>query len=256
MLPQVNIIRAKNGDFLSFYEAAGISGVLTVHGVWDEVTILIAKALIDASNKKPIVFDIGANMGTFAIPLSKHIINRNGVLHAFEPQRIVYYQLCGNIFLNRMDNVFAHNIALSTMNSEEEIAILNYKEAWNIGAYSLVPGKDGQEKILSKDKCQFIKLDDFIEESSITLMKIDVEGMELEVINGGISKIINSGYPPILFESNKTDTKANQVFDVLIKLGYQIVKYAEEDCLAQHPLWESEIELSISNGQIAIARKR
>jgi hypothetical protein len=33
MLTQVNIIRAKNGDFISFNEAAGISGVLTSHGV-------------------------------------------------------------------------------------------------------------------------------------------------------------------------------------------------------------------------------
>jgi FkbM family methyltransferase len=256
MLPQVNIIRAKNGDFLSFYERAGISGVLTAHGIWDEATIHIAKALVDASSKKPVIFDVGANMGTFTIPLSHHILSRNGVLHAFEPQRVIYYQLCGNIFLNRVENAFAHKMALSTAVGEQEIDILNYHSAFNIGAYSLVPGKDNQEKNISKEICIFSTLDNILNDLSISLIKIDVEGMEIDVLSGGIERLAANDYPPIIFESNNGDAKAQLVYELLTKLGYCIIKYAEEDCLAQHPKWDSEIALISNGGRLLISKIR
>ena len=55
----------------------------------------------------PLVLDIGANLGAYAIPVAKKIASARGVVYAYEPQRIVYYQLCGNIFLNSLDNVHA-----------------------------------------------------------------------------------------------------------------------------------------------------
>jgi FkbM family methyltransferase len=171
MLPQVNIIRANNGDFLSFFERSGISAVLTAHGVWDELTVMIAKALVNISTSTPLILDIGANMGTFSIPLATHISERSGIIHSFEPQRIIYYQLCGNIFLNRLENVFAHKLALSTVNDDIEIDTLDYHQAWNIGAYSLIPGKDEQKKISNKEKCKFSKLDEFELNNPISLLK-------------------------------------------------------------------------------------
>ena len=161
MLPQVNLIRAQHGDFLAFYENAGISKVLTEHGVWDELTIAYSKALIESSQSKPLILDVGANMGTFTIPIAKHI-NNKGFVYSFEPQRIVFYQLCGNIFLNRLNNAYAQNIALSNINEEREIEVLDYAGAHNIGSYSLVPGKDKQNKVnFIKDYCLIQKLDDF-----------------------------------------------------------------------------------------------
>ena len=132
MLPQVNIIRAKNADFLCFYESAGISGVLAAHGVWDELTIHFAKTLIDGTPLKPVVIDVGANMGTFAVPIARHIEKLAGVVHAFEPQRIIYYQLCGNIFFNRIDNIFAHNFALSNADTISNVSPLDFNKSWNI----------------------------------------------------------------------------------------------------------------------------
>src|SRR6202000_994051 len=78
MLPQVNLIRAKNGDFLAFYEKHGISRVLTEHGVWDELTVAIARTLVDMTDMTPTILDIGANLGTFTVALAKHIAPRGG----------------------------------------------------------------------------------------------------------------------------------------------------------------------------------
>lgn len=242
MLPQVNIIRAKHGDFLSFYERAGISGVLTAHGVWDELTITLAKALIDRTAIKPTIIDVGANMGTFAIPISRHIEKLDGVVYAFEPQRIIYYQICGNIFLNRIENIFCHNIALSNNDHITEVRPLNYVESWNIGGYSLSENSESPQPLREEaERITFKKMDDIYLASPPTLIKIDVEGMELEVLEGGLNLIRNSNFPPILFEYNEGDRNGPIVLELLMGLGYGIKKYADSDYLAQHPAFVSGI---------------
>jgi FkbM family methyltransferase len=246
LLPQVNIIRAKHGDFLAFFESAGISGVLTAHGVWDELSIAIAKGLLDIQENIGLVLDIGANMGTFSVPLAKHILPKSGLVHAFEPQRIIYYQLCGNVFLNRLQNVFTHNVALSNMSTTQHIEILDYDSAWNIGAYSLLPEHDTQKKQSVKQECEFLKLDD-ARFNPVSLIKIDVEGMEVDVLQGAEDTIISSGYPPIMFESLPgDDNRQAKLRSFLQTRGYHLVKYADADWVAQHPQFNSEIQFNFT----------
>ena len=256
MLPQVNLIRGQNGDFLCFFESAGISGVLTAYGLWDELTVSIARALVDNSNKVPYILDIGSNLGTFAVPLARHIRGKSGEIHCFEPQRIVSYQLSGNIFLNRLDNAFVHRVALSDWTGMEEIEILDYAQAWNIGAFSLVPDKDAQEKQKTKEPVNFFKLDDYSPVTEVTLVKIDVEGMELDVLKGSVSKLKRNNYPPILFESLVNDPRSEAVMNFLKDMGYKCSQYAKEDWLAQHQEWDSEINLIVNEGQVSYSKIR
>jgi len=57
------------------------------------------------------IVDVGANNGNFAVEFS-HLVGDEGKVHSFEPQRIIYYQLCGNVFMNGLDNVYCHNVAI------------------------------------------------------------------------------------------------------------------------------------------------
>jgi FkbM family methyltransferase len=234
MLPQVNIVRAKHGDFLAFFESQGISAVLTATGVWDELTIAIASKVLASSPNNSVVYDIGANIGTFAIPIAKLISSRGGIVHCFEPQRIVYYQLCGNVFLNRLDNVYIHNAAVDFVDREADIEPLDYSKAWNIGGYSLMEMPDPQSRTQKPEKCRFLRLDGLISDEMVSLLKIDIEGMEFNAIKGGVSFLTKNRFPPILFESRESDVNAKATRSALAILGYKIKKYGEHDYLAQH----------------------
>ncbi len=83
------------------------------------------------------MLDIGANLGAYSIPLAKSMRDVGGVLMAFEPQRILYYQLCGNVVLNRLDNFIAINKAVGDYDGDIEIPEINYENNTNIGAFSL-----------------------------------------------------------------------------------------------------------------------
>ena len=57
------------------------------------------------------IIDIGANNGHFTVEFAQYV-GDNGKVHSFEPQRIIFQQLCGNVFLNGLDNVYTYNVAL------------------------------------------------------------------------------------------------------------------------------------------------
>ena len=59
------------------------------------------------------VIDIGANNGNFTIEFAE-LVGDNGKVYAFEPQRIIFQQLCGNVFLNGLDNVYTYNVPKTT----------------------------------------------------------------------------------------------------------------------------------------------
>ena len=56
------------------------------------------------------ILDIGANMGTFTLPLAYY--NPKYVFVCFEPQRMVFNQLCGNLAINGIQNVHTINCGL------------------------------------------------------------------------------------------------------------------------------------------------
>ena len=77
---------------------------------WEPLTLQVAKLFLDAMHE-PTVLDIGGNLGAFAVPIGRYIQSRGGTLHTFEPQRMLYYQLCGNLFVNQLSNCHAHHLA-------------------------------------------------------------------------------------------------------------------------------------------------
>ena len=77
------------------------------------------KVLANVDN--PIIFDVGANIGTFATWVAMWTKTKNGRVYCFEPQRQVFQMLCGNMALNNITNVYAYEIALGRQNKMIEM---------------------------------------------------------------------------------------------------------------------------------------
>jgi FkbM family methyltransferase len=237
MIPNCELVKVDGTQFLVFKGQDLISNHLKKELYENDIHQLALKLLINEPSGT--VLDIGANLGTFCIPLARKIPKLK--FHAFEPQRIVNYQLCANIIINSLDNVHTYEFALSNEDANVELAMPDYTKETNIGAFSIDAEVRKNEyecvTVAMTDKIQLFPLD-LLGFSNVRLIKIDVEGHELEVLRGGIETIKANNYPPIIFEAWTWkpwyQEKRKALFDYLEGHGYKIEQLGENN-LAQHP---------------------
>jgi FkbM family methyltransferase len=146
---------------------------------------------------EPIIFDIGANIGTFTTWMARAF--PNGKIYSFEPQRAVFQMLSGNAAINNLYNVYTYNIGLGKENTKVEFDEPNYFQKNDFGTFSLVENII-TEKTKNKIVVQIQTLDWFLEYYKVPkvhLLKIDVEGMDLDVLTGGYNTI--KKHLPVIF---------------------------------------------------------
>jgi hypothetical protein len=95
------------------------------------------------------------------------------------------------------------------------VPIVNYAEYGNFGGIALSPGP-----IHDSEPVDMVTLDDQIGDRRCVLLKIDVEGMEEEVIRGA-TKLIASNSPMIYVENDRAD-KSKSLVALLLSLGYRL----------------------------------
>jgi len=240
MIPNCELVKADGTQFLVFKGQDLISNHLKKELYENDIHQLALKILMDKPDGQ--VLDIGANLGTFCVPLARKIPKLK--FHAFEPQRIIYYQLCANTIINSLGNVYTYEAGLSNQEADIELEVPDYTAETNIGAFSI--DKEVRENEYEcktsggKEKIILMTLDS-IGFENVRLIKIDVEGHELEVIKGGIETIKANNYPPIIFEAWTWkpwyQEKRKALFDYLEGHGYKIEQLGENN-LARHPKHE------------------
>ena len=237
MIPNCQLVKADGTQFLVFKGQDLISNHLKKELYENDIHQLALKILINEPDGA--VLDIGANLGTFSIPLAKKVPKHK--YHAFEPQRIIYYQLCANTIINSLDNVYTYEAGLSNQEADIELEVPDYATEGNIGAFSIdkETRKNDYECSTkgSKEKMILMTLDS-VGFENVRLIKIDVEGHELEVLKGGIETIKANNYPPIIFEAWTWkpwyQEKRTALFEYLKGHGYEITELGENN-LARHP---------------------
>jgi FkbM family methyltransferase len=179
---------------------------------------LIEWARDNYGNKEKIFLDIGAHMGTYVFNLAPHFKHS----YAFEAQRNTYYGLAGGVALNGLTKkVTAHHCALS---SPENVGDLELKIISPDGGGSSIKNLANNTHPLSTEKVEAKTLDSF-HIDDIGLLKIDVEGAELDVLKGAASTLVRNGFPPILFEvwpDAWYQEAKEELMDYVRSLGYRI----------------------------------
>ena len=114
-----DLIKMRDGLMVYNKNDLFIGKSIKEYGEWSQDEIDLCKQIL---NPRDVVIEVGSNIGSHTLALSK-IVNQ-GVVYAFEPQNVVFQNLCANISINSRTNCFCFQTALSD-NKEEELYFTN-----------------------------------------------------------------------------------------------------------------------------------
>lgn len=198
---------------------------LEVYGEYSEGEIDLLRQIVKPGDT---VLDIGANIGALTVFLAQ-AVGGQGVVIAFEPQRLIFQTLCGNIAVNSLTNVMCLNNAVAREPGFVHVPMLNPWTVQNFGGLEL-KGRDAGERVaaLTIDSLNLPRCD---------LLKIDVEGMELDVV-AGAAKTIAEREPVLYLENNRQEMAADLIRRIAA-FGYRMFWHRpplyNPDNFAGHP---------------------
>jgi FkbM family methyltransferase len=213
------VFKNEDGTFIIFPNDA-ISQHIKSGKPWEPHFKTVISYLISPGDT---VIDAGANFGYNGVLMGKQI-GPNGALISFEPQRIIYQQMNGNLILNGIYNAVTFQVALGDGSiSSTNMAPVNYNLSWvNIGDTSI--GEGGEEiNIFKLDEIELEKLD---------FIKLDIQGYELFMLKGAENHLKN--FKPDLFieiephQLEKFNITEDQLKDYIKSLGYSMFKINNE----------------------------
>jgi len=193
-------------------------------GAYEAGTVSILKRFL---HRGDLFLDVGAHIGFISCVVAR-FVGDSGFVYAVEPNPETFRILRENIRINDLKNIGALEVALGAEVGRARI----YKNA-NKAVASLIRPKDFNED--SGEKVTVTTIDTLIENGITripTLVKIDVEGFELEVLKGA-RRLLSSPEAPMLcveFEQNRGNrseiykfiTTINRYFLYRLKYGKSI----------------------------------
>ena len=207
------LVRGRHGLFLANCYDAYLGIALIRYGECCEIEEQFLSSLV---NPGEIVIEVGANIGVHTIPLAQKV-GPNGKVIAIEAQPAIHHYLCANIALNGLFNVTTHGCGCGAAHKTMSIPNINYAAPVlnNFGGISLADGDSSGVLV------QVAPLDELIGDlPKVDLIKIDVEGMEYDVIQGAI-KTINRHRPWMYVENDRLE-KSHALIEQIMALDYQL----------------------------------
>ncbi len=182
---------------------SGVELALYETGTYESGTLHVFQNFLQAGD---CFIDIGANIGLMSIFASK-LVGKSGKVIAFEAHPVTFEWLRFNIELNEASNIEANAFALGKRNGNALIY-----DNWDInrGGASLVVKSENSEAHPVEIKV----LDELLDENTVPkLIKIDVEGFELPVLQGA-EQTIRKHQPILVVEYSPNRANHHQEFEL------------------------------------------
>ncbi len=225
----------------------GISKELILTGIHEKNSTNHYKKIITPGMH---IGDFGANIGYYSL-ISAALLKGKGHIYAFEPSPYNFTQLKRNIELNNFLLLFSfHNAGLGAVNSKLKFYLSSK------GNMSSFIKREEYEDIRIKEiiDVDVIKADDFFADKKLDLVRMDVEGFEIEIINGMHELLSRAQKPKYLFIEihsellHQRGSSAKEFVNKLCSYGYEIdiafyrgkksVAVQSKSALLNHPLLE------------------
>lgn len=162
--------------------------------------------IIGNAIKNKAVLDIGANIGNHTL----YFLNecQAKFVYCFEPATDTFKILQRNVEINHLEEVTS--LINAGVGSSSGKGCIRSSREGNTGFTVIEPSLDGDVRIVAIDDMNICE--------SIGLVKIDVEGFEVEVLEGML-KTIEQNMPFMMIEVDNTNQ--NSVFSILERYGYK-----------------------------------
>lgn len=181
------------------YSGKYIGRCFDLYGEYSEAEIEIFRRCLRPGD---VVVDVGANIGDLTVPISQ-IVGESGRVYAYESHPEVFNTLCANLALNQVRNVKPANVFVAC-SSEVETG----SKKWGENAFL---GDIWAPVFTSLDKLNL---------SSCRMIKIDVDGNELEVLKSAEETIAR--HRPILYFENDFKEKSRELLSYVAERGYRM----------------------------------
>jgi FkbM family methyltransferase len=217
---------------------------------WIQLDLLLGKER-EASTLKLIrdlvstgdhVIDVGAHIGYHAIVAALAAGSAGGV-HAFDPQPYNIDRIARNALHNAVENLVIVCAAIGHSDGVIRIPLQDQRDRARLSL-----AVKGPNDLPVSIEVPLLRLDSYMSRAkidSIKLLKIDVEGFELEVLNGLGCRIHNcSNIILELLEEQGTD-KEGQILDLLRNAGFEIRdvagrKWSHGQQLIERNIWAAK----------------
>jgi FkbM family methyltransferase len=188
----------------------------------------VQDAMAEHVKRDSVFYDVGANVGFFSL-LAARLVGPGGRVHSFEPVSENAASVRENARLSGLSNVTVHEVAVGRAGGSQELLLT----AWDGGATlstSVVkpPNPSGRRVV------RLVALDDYIKAERLPaphFVKIDVEGAELDVIEG-MARTIAESRPALLYEVDdgdreRFDRRWTELDDRVTALGYRVMRLGQ-----------------------------
>lgn len=191
------------------------------NGSWEKH---ISKILYDNAKPNTNAIDIGGFIGTHTMALSDIKNKGSGKVYTFEPQPWACELIKKNIKKNKIKNVKVYNVALSNKNGTIQFC------SDSTGGSTICTEKKRSLKSWKQVYNVKMKPLDSYNITNVSIMKIDVEGHEISVLEGAL-KTINKNKPKIVIEVWNRPKRQKEFFDFMKRINYNVKKISGEDYL-------------------------
>ena len=216
-IPEVAIKSSDHGIFCGF-ENDYLFKQAIEKGVHEPHFVELIDNLLQPTD---IALDIGGNIGTHSILLSKKLLK--GHVYTFEPQSLVFSILQNNILLNSCNNVTPYRFAVSNKDHTTismQPFTFNKKSINNAALQIDLEGALGDFTLTrTLDSFKFKKID---------FIKMDIQGSELMALEGA-KKLILKQKPIIFIEIEEQylqnlGTSTKELIETLFSLNYALFR--------------------------------
>jgi FkbM family methyltransferase len=211
-----------DGNLFIYADSEFERAVRTIPGAKEPDTIKWIETFIKPGET---VFDVGANVGNYSLIIAHHLAQKVSVF-AFEPAWFNFTQLNRNVALNGFEScVFPVCAALS---SSDGLNWLYYSTLeYGSSMHSLdkaVRLKNQPFTPKARQPVAAFTLDRAVDllDTVPNHIKIDVDGIENEIVKGAATTLANKAVKSVLVELSSDDPEDKKTIDILLESGFKI----------------------------------